>query len=188
MARGQCSPSCSPQSYLGPWPVALSQQASSSTSRLEILIWRRLYLEALRGVIVMWRGAGRAEAGRTGPTVNWRGLTPTEHLRNWAAGGVLPSSAVRSFSSVSATAASGTIHKSPYFFLYFYSLPSHDSVSTSLLRVTRAIAKCVCVHVCVHTCTWRQLELPIWGAVKKESLSSTDSSTVVQHGCRTAGQ
>lgn len=164
--------------------MALSQQASSSTSRLEILIWRHLYLEVLRGVIVMWRGAGRAEAGRTGPTVNWRGLTPTEHWRNWAAGRVLPSSAVRSFSSVSATAASGTIHKSPYFFLYFYSLPSHDSVSTSLLRVTRAIAK----YVCVHTCTWRQLELPIWGAVKKQSLSSADSSTVVQHGCRTAGQ
>lgn len=126
---------------------------------------RRLYLEALRGVIVMWRGVGWAKAGRTGPTVrvSRRGLTPAKHLRNledsfpsWglAAGTVLPPSAVRSFSSVSATTASGTIHKSPYFFLYFCSLPSRDSVCTSSLRVTKRV--CVCAHVCVHTYTWRQ--------------------------------
>lgn len=119
---------------------------------------RRLYLEALRGVIVMWRGVGGAKAGRTGPTVrvSRRGLTPAKHLRNledsfpsWglAAGTVLPPSAVRSFSSVS-----GTIHKSPYFFLSFCSLPSRDSVCTSSLRVTHAIAERVCVrmYVCTH--------------------------------------
>lgn len=112
--------------------MALSQQASSSTSHLEILIWRRLYLEVLRGVIVMWRGAGRAEAGRTGPTVNWRGLTPTEHLRNWAAGRVLPSSAVR-----------GSVPSLPLLLLaLFINLPTFSSTSTPCLLMTQFLPHC----------------------------------------------